>query len=153
MNHRGRAWLPTLFVVLLGGCGSMNPLDWFSGSGPVLKPAELTAFTPRAELRPVWQGSAGSSGHYSFTPATEPQAVYAASHEGRIVKFDAKTGTEQWRVDTGKKLSAGVGLGADLVLVATEEGEVLAYDKVPGGYKGCLELRPGQKGWATGIGN
>lgn len=31
--------------------------------------------------------------------------------------------------------------------------EVLAYDKVPGGFRGCLDLRPGQKGWATGIGN
>jgi outer membrane protein assembly factor BamB len=129
MNHRGRAWLAALFAVVLGGCGSMNPLDWFGSGGPVLKPAELTPFTPRAELRPVWQGSAGSGGHYSFTPAIEGQAVYAASHEGRIVKFDAKTGAEQWRVDTGRKLSAGVGLGTDLVLVATEEGEVLAYDK------------------------
>jgi hypothetical protein len=25
----------------------------------------------------------------------------------------------------------------------------LAYEAVPGGYRGCLELRPGQKGWAT----
>jgi hypothetical protein len=27
--------------------------------------------------------------------------------------------------------------------------QALAYDKVPGGYWGCLELKPGQKGWAT----
>jgi hypothetical protein len=25
----------------------------------------------------------------------------------------------------------------------------LAYDKVPGGYWGCLDLKPGQRGWAT----
>jgi Gluconate 2-dehydrogenase subunit 3 len=31
--------------------------------------------------------------------------------------------------------------------------QVLAYEKVPGGYRGCVELRPGQKAWATGIGN
>jgi hypothetical protein len=30
--------------------------------------------------------------------------------------------------------------------------QVLAYDKVPGGYQGCVELRPGQKAWATGPG-
>jgi hypothetical protein len=27
--------------------------------------------------------------------------------------------------------------------------QVLAYEAVPGGYRGCLGLRPGQKGWAT----
>jgi hypothetical protein len=27
--------------------------------------------------------------------------------------------------------------------------QVLAYEAVPGGYRGCLELRPGQKAWAT----
>ncbi|MFI4945488.1 MAG: gluconate 2-dehydrogenase subunit 3 family protein [Burkholderiales bacterium] len=31
--------------------------------------------------------------------------------------------------------------------------QVLAYEKVPGGYRGCVELRPGQKTWATGIGS
>jgi hypothetical protein len=30
--------------------------------------------------------------------------------------------------------------------------QVLAYEAVPGGYRGCLDLRPGQKAWATGIG-
>jgi hypothetical protein len=27
--------------------------------------------------------------------------------------------------------------------------QALAYEAVPGGYRGCLDLRPGQKGWAT----
>jgi hypothetical protein len=27
--------------------------------------------------------------------------------------------------------------------------QVLAYQAVPGGYQGCLDLRPGQKAWAT----
>jgi hypothetical protein len=27
--------------------------------------------------------------------------------------------------------------------------QALAYDKVPGGYWGCLDLKPGQRGWAT----
>jgi len=30
--------------------------------------------------------------------------------------------------------------------------QALAYEKVPGGYRGCLELGPEQKAWATGIG-
>ena len=27
--------------------------------------------------------------------------------------------------------------------------QALAYEAVPGGFRGCLELRPGQKAWAT----
>ena len=27
--------------------------------------------------------------------------------------------------------------------------QALAYEAVPGAYRGCLDLRPGQKGWAT----
>jgi hypothetical protein len=27
--------------------------------------------------------------------------------------------------------------------------QVLAYEAVPGGFRGCLDLRPGQKAWAT----
>jgi hypothetical protein len=27
--------------------------------------------------------------------------------------------------------------------------EALAYEAVPGGYRGCLDMRPGQKAWAT----
>jgi hypothetical protein len=27
--------------------------------------------------------------------------------------------------------------------------QALAYDAVPGGYRGCIDLKPGQKAWAT----
>ena len=27
--------------------------------------------------------------------------------------------------------------------------QALAYEAVPGGFRGCLELGPGQKAWAT----
>ena len=30
--------------------------------------------------------------------------------------------------------------------------QVLRYEKVPGGYQGCVELGPDQKAWATGLG-
>ena len=27
--------------------------------------------------------------------------------------------------------------------------QALAYEAVPGGYRGCVDLKPGQKAWAT----
>ena len=38
-------------------------------------------------------------------------------------------------------------------LVGWDDFEQLRAEKVPGGYRGCLELGPNQKAWATGIGN
>ena len=38
------------------------------------------------------------------------------------------SGKQGWRVDTKRDLSGGVGADADLVLVGTRKGEVLAFD-------------------------
>jgi len=58
--------------------------------------------------------------------------------------------------DTGARGSF-VRILKDLTLVGFFTSELgatqaLAYQKVPGGFQGCLELRPDQKAWATGQG-
>jgi len=45
-----------------------------------------------------------------------------------VVRIDAQTGGEQWRVNLGIPLSAGVGADRALAVVATEKGEVIALD-------------------------
>src|SRR5690606_20798011 len=52
-----------------------------------------------------------------------------ASAQGQLVKLDAKTGKEEWRISTGENLSAGVGIGSNLVLVGTSTGYLVAYDQ------------------------
>jgi hypothetical protein len=47
-----------------------------------------------------------------------------------------------------------LGLLRELTLLGYFSSEIgatqaLAYDAVPGGYRGCLDLKPGQKAWAT----
>jgi outer membrane protein assembly factor BamB len=114
-------------VCLLTIASLLSACSWFADSTPQSKPAELTEFKARAELQRVWQAEAGKAGTYVFSPDTDGEAVYAAGHEGRIVKLDLASGKELWRIDTDKSLSAGVGVGHGLVLVATPKGEVLAY--------------------------
>jgi outer membrane protein assembly factor BamB len=63
-----------------------------------------------------------------FTPEVVGQTVYAANGDGKLIALSAASGRQLWRVDTGKKLSGGVGAGASLVLVGTQKGELLAYD-------------------------
>lgn len=122
---KGLTWglAGTLMLAQLGGCAS-----WFRGESQGPKPAALVQFQPAAKTAVVWQGSVGSAGHYFFVPAVNGDAVFAADRDGHIARFDLNTGKQIWRVDTGKKLSGGVGAGDGIVLAGTDRGEVLAYD-------------------------
>lgn len=112
-----RLAIATLVAFLLGGCGSKGP-----------KPARLPEFKPAAKLRVEWRANVGSAGVYLFTPAFYRDGVYAAGGRGNIVRLNAATGKTVWRVDTKVRLSGGVGVGENMVMVGTAKGAVLAYD-------------------------
>jgi len=88
----------------------------------------LVEIKPSVAVKTQWQASVGGAGDYVFSPAVAAGSVYAAGYDGKLARFDAESGKQQWMVETGKKLSAGVGVGDGLVMVATRKGEVLAYD-------------------------
>lgn len=121
-----------LIVSLLSLAGCSTVAGWFGGTAPKVKPAELPAFQETARLTRLWDLNVGSGQPYALTPAAEGQAVYAASREGRIVRLDAATGRELGRIESGKRLSGGVGVGAGLVLAGTPKGELLAYRTADG---------------------
>jgi outer membrane protein assembly factor BamB len=98
------------------------------GSAPAIKPAELVKFTPTAKASVAWRASVGAADAYIFTPALDRGAVFAASAKGTVARFDAANGKQVWRVETKRKLSGGVGAEAELVVVGTQKGEVLALD-------------------------
>ncbi len=124
------ARLAGLFLVTqLTGCASTSLFDgWFGGSDNSTKPAALVTFQSTANLKQIWRESTGKAGDYVFTPALMKGYVYAAGNDGYIASYDAESGKQKWRIDSGKKLSAGVGAGNGLVIVGTSKGEVLAFD-------------------------
>jgi outer membrane protein assembly factor BamB len=119
-------------VALLAGCDTLNalkPKSWNPfADKPKHPPAELLQFKPAMAVTKAWSVSVGSSGGYTFSPAYAKDAVYVAAADGSLMKLDAATGKQQWRVNTGTRLSAGVGTDGELVAVAGEDGAVLAYD-------------------------
>ena len=127
-----RRWILAGVVLgLLGGCGSMDKMGgwvggWFGGA-PKVKPAELGEFKPGAHLSRAWEAHAGAGAPYSFSPASDGQAIYAAGRDGRLIKVDITSGRELARAETGSPISAGVGVGDGLVVVGTNKGEVLAF--------------------------
>ena len=126
---RGGALLAVL-AFSLSGCSWFS--GWFGSGAPVIKPAELVDFKSSAALVRAWDARVGAAGSNVFSPATDGQAVYAAGSDGRVAKLDLPSGREVWRIDAGKAISAGVGVGDGLVLVGTPKGELLAFKTADG---------------------
>ena len=117
-------------VLWLGACSTVEKLNPFSSSAPKVKPTELAAIQPTAELRSMWQANIGSAGEFTFSPAVVGDSVYAAARDGALARFDG--GRQVWRIAAGQSISGGVGSDGKLVVVGTPKGEVLAFDAATG---------------------
>ncbi|HKO88347.1 MAG TPA: outer membrane protein assembly factor BamB [Burkholderiales bacterium] len=115
-------------VVLLSACGSMNPLNWFSGSDAP-KPAPLVNIDNAVAQRVIWQTKVGSSPSAGFAPVLVQGNIYAAGQDGTVLRVEERTGREIWRVKLPSTLSAGVGSNGKVAVVGTTEGEVVTLDE------------------------
>lgn len=128
--------LAGVLAIGLAGCSTLGDVGdslstgfgLWGGKDPKEQPAPLTEFTPSFTVRTAWQTAVGAAGDYVFSPAEAAGSVFTASHDGIVTRLDAESGKAVWKIETGKKLSGGVGVGNGLALVATAKGEVLAYD-------------------------
>jgi outer membrane protein assembly factor BamB len=123
-----------LASVFLFGCTSITDLktdisERMFGREELNPPAALVEFTPTATPKILWSAKIGASESFDFSPAADSTHVYAASSQDELIKLDASSGKEEWRIRSGEKLSAGVGIGPNLVLAGTATGYVLAYDQ------------------------
>ena len=87
-------------------------------------PTPLTDFKPVLTVQQAWKSSVGKAGRYLFSPIAVGNAVYAAGENGSVVKIDAQTGKDIWRVKVGSDLSAGVGSDGTLTAVGALKGQV-----------------------------
>jgi len=126
--------LSILAFVLLAGCTSLTDLkrdvsERMFGPEPTDPPMALADFKAKATAKLLWSASVGKAEGYSYTPAVDGNAIFAASTKGEITRLDATTGKQVWRVSAGEAISGGVGAGENLVLVGTPKGMVLAFDQ------------------------
>lgn len=130
---RSCSW-PVLMALMLGACTSLTNLksdmsERIFGRELANPPGELADIKPTVKTGIVWKTRLGEAGLFDFKPAVDNDMVYAASATGEIVRIEAITGKQVWRINAGEKLSAGVGLGTNLVLVGTPQGSVIAFDR------------------------
>ena len=119
--------------LLLNACTSITDLkadisDRMFGhqSSDPLEPLQEVKGTTNAKI--LWQAKVGDAAGYSFTPVVEAGYAYVAAANGDVVKFDAISGKQLWRVNAGENLSGGVGVGGSLVMVCTQRGVMYAFD-------------------------
>jgi len=123
-----------LFSLLaLTACSSFTELtsdlkDKVMGKEPPNPPAALVDFKQTYNARVLWSSHIGETARYDYTPALDAGFVYDANAEGELVKLDATTGKQIWRVKATEPLSGGVGVGGGIVMVGSSKGNVLAFD-------------------------
>ncbi len=132
--RHGRVAVLALALAALGGCATIYEylpvppsfsLRWLWGGGKKLGPLPELKATAAGSVN--WQLAVGKAVP-GFAPAVLTDAVYVASTDGGITRIDPATGRTVWRISAGRTLSAGPGADANVVVVGTDKGDVIAFD-------------------------
>ena len=118
-----------LTVILLAGCSIFGDKD------EELPPAELQKFKQTLDLKKVWSAKVGGGSELlrlALAPAGDGSRVYTASYDGVISAFNPDNGKRLWRNELKISLSAGPGVGENMVVVTGENGEVIAFGAADG---------------------
>lgn len=122
LPRAGRRALLAAGGLALAGCGSFWP--WSGDSRKIPEPPAVTA---RVAASVAWSLRLGPAGP-GFAPVAAAGSVFAASSDGTVARIDAATGRLAWKVDAGRRLSAGAGSDGDVVAVAARDGTLVALD-------------------------
>jgi len=122
-----------MLIAAISACGGKTKKsDFFVEEEPQKKPK----VDNQTKIKRNWRVSLGDKideGDAIISPALLGEYLYAASTNGRIEKISAQNGKRIWQTKLKKQtISAGVGVGDGLVLVATDQGMVYAYNQEDG---------------------
>ncbi|MCP4126757.1 MAG: PQQ-binding-like beta-propeller repeat protein, partial [Gammaproteobacteria bacterium] len=126
-------------LLLLVGCGSLDPLQLLEDESNIEPPAELVELKSSIGVRKLWStsvGSGSSEDRVKLVPYVQGSRVYVANREGVVKALDSSSGRIVWSVEKeGLEISGGPGAGEGLVLIGTSNGEVVALSEQDGSEK------------------
>ncbi|MGI9204146.1 MAG: outer membrane protein assembly factor BamB [Woeseiaceae bacterium] len=128
--NRWLALLVALTAIPMSGCGIFGGDD-----DEELTPAELLDFEETLDVRRIWSDKVGKGSEFlriGLAPAGDGNRIYAASYDGNVNAYDPASGKRIWRVETDTVLSAGPGVGDDVVVVAGYDGDLIALQTTDG---------------------
>ncbi|MCX7074886.1 MAG: outer membrane protein assembly factor BamB [Methylococcales bacterium] len=134
-----------LFTALsLTACSSLDVVkdsvsgisDYFSGGEDNAEPpAILTEIASEIEIEKLWSSSTGVGANeqtVKLAPAIYNQKIITADREGLVQARHLVTGDKVWEFETDKKLSGGVGVGTETVILGSSNAEVIALNSDTG---------------------
>jgi len=130
LSHSLSRALPGVLLrgLCLMGVWVLTGCSLFSKSDERYEPAPLTAYEAGATTQLVWRAAPGSGMGVGFAPTVVGDAVYAATANGGVGKYELASGRPIWQTRTQARLSAGVGSDGLVTAVVSAQGEVIAFD-------------------------
>lgn len=116
-------------LLMLGGCSAVDTVQGWVGKKPGVEPAKLTEFSPAAKFEVRWHADVGDAEASMLSPAIASDAIYGVSGKGALSRIERATGKLVWRIESGIHVTGGVGLGAGVLVIGSDKGEVLSYDE------------------------
>ncbi len=116
-------------AVLLSSCGL------FGDDEAEIEPLELTEIVTKVSIKRLWSVKVGDEAEFlrvALRPAGDGTRIYAASRDGNVVALHPETGKQFWRTELDMELSAGPGVGENLVVVGAADGMLIALDAATG---------------------
>jgi outer membrane protein assembly factor BamB len=104
-----------------------------AGGGDKAKPAELVTNVPKLGVRLAWTARIGAVNFplniaLAGVNTAKDAIINVASSDGVVASFNAATGRELWRIQSGKPLAAGVGSDADFAAVVTTSNDLIIFN-------------------------
>ena len=115
-------------TLTLSGCGG-SQLLWQVYQEPT-PPGELPEPSGANELRIVWRSDIGAGayeGYAILSPVYVGDSVYASGRRS-VARFKQQNGEQVWRRDFDGNIFSGVGANRSIVVVAFEDGGLLAMN-------------------------
>jgi outer membrane protein assembly factor BamB len=126
-----RILLGAALVLGLGGCSTVKGWFDFNQEDDPRKPAELVDFEETVKVRKLWStgiGNGQGKGLYHLQPVLLGERIFAAAEDGEVRALDRNSGKTLWKTELETRLSGGVGLYEDALLVGSSDGSVIRLD-------------------------
>ncbi|MEQ1558430.1 MAG: outer membrane protein assembly factor BamB [Methyloglobulus sp.] len=137
-------------ALMLSGCAAFDTVgdslsgikDYFTGGADNSEPpSELVEYTPEIKAEVLWDESVGVGADgqtLKLVPAIGNGRIFAADRDGLVQARDLTTGNLVWEVEIENEagdevnFSSGPGLGANTVILGTNDAEVIALNNENG---------------------
>jgi alcohol dehydrogenase (cytochrome c) len=142
--------------------GTADPKQWllYGGDYANTRHSPIKELNPEAvrDMRVAWAFATGTDGQFEVSPVIYDGIMYVTASHNRLFALDPTSGELFWRYDHQQPddlkiccgpVNRGVGITGDLVLMATLDARLLAFNRKTGELVWNVELAPYVDGFSA----